>query len=199
MSVLPALPTRAQVYSSTRHHYHAPPIAMRTFFPGSSSEDLSGAKEHLDDDAVLRVDSIDACELRDDSDAALSDFTTRFTIGSGPWRRCFLPGGSIAGLQSSGKRISAMNPKNTLARFGNNVGTGLAAARPRNLFARHKLQDAIDSNCRPKTALVARVPCWRATRRIFYRTPHAPRATNSEARLPLPRRVGVECAVRGAR
>jgi hypothetical protein len=45
---------------------------------------------------VLRVDSLDVCELHDDSDAALSDFTTRLAAGSGPWRRCFLPGGSIA-------------------------------------------------------------------------------------------------------
>jgi len=57
---------------------------MRTFLLGSSSEDLSGAKEHLDDDAVLRVDSLDVCELRDDSDAALSDFATRPAAGSGP-------------------------------------------------------------------------------------------------------------------
>ena len=69
---------------------------MRTFLPGSSSEDLSGAKEHLDDDAVLRVDSLDVCELRDDSDAALSDFATRLAAGSVPCRRCFLLGGSIA-------------------------------------------------------------------------------------------------------
>lgn len=69
---------------------------MRTFLPGSSSEDRIGAKEHLDDDAVLRVDSPDVRELRDDSDAALSDFSTRLAAGPGPWRRCFLPGGSIA-------------------------------------------------------------------------------------------------------
>ena len=37
-----------------------------------------------------------------------------------------------------------MNPPKTLARFGNNVGTGLAAAWSRTLFAWHKLQDAID-------------------------------------------------------
>ncbi len=57
---------------------------MRTFLPGSSSEDLSGAKEHLDDETVLRVDSLDVCELRDDSDAVLSDFATRLVAGSGP-------------------------------------------------------------------------------------------------------------------
>ena len=64
-----------------------------------------------------------------------------------------------------------MNPKKTLARFGKKVGTGLAAARPHNLLARHKLQDVIDSDCQPNTPFVARAPCWKLRVEYFIARP----------------------------
>lgn len=53
-----------------------PPIAMRTLFPCSEAPALSGANEHLDE-AVLWPDPlVDGYELRDESDAALTDLAT---------------------------------------------------------------------------------------------------------------------------
>jgi hypothetical protein len=86
---------------------------------------LSGAKELLDD-TVLRPDPfVDGYELRDDNDAALLDLAT--WTASASRLRFFLVAVS-GGLQSSGKRMSAMNPVNTPSWLGNKLVLTLAAA-----------------------------------------------------------------------
>ena len=87
---------------------------------------MSGAKELLDD-AVLRPDPlVDGYELRDDNDAALFDLVTRLPS---PSRLRFFLVAVSGGLQSSGKRMSAMNPVNTPSWLGNKLGTTLAVAQ----------------------------------------------------------------------
>lgn len=110
---------------------------MRTLFPFSQSSDLSGANEHLDE-AVLWPDPlVDGYELRDDSDDALSDLATWATS---PSRLRFFFVAVSGGLQSSGKRMSAMNAANTPSWLGNKLVTTLAAAWSRGLPPCHELQ-----------------------------------------------------------
>ena len=86
---------------------------------------MSGANELLDD-AVLSPDPlVDGYELRDESDAALFDLATWATS---PSRLRFFLVAVSGGLQSSGKRMSAMNPTNTPSWLGNELVNTLAAA-----------------------------------------------------------------------
>ena len=75
---------------------------------------LIGANEHLDD-PVLSSDPFEKWELREDSDAALSDLVTCSAGGCSSPRHCFLLGGK----HTSGKRITDMARANTPTLFGN--------------------------------------------------------------------------------
>jgi hypothetical protein len=66
---------------------------------------LTGANEQFED-AALTSDPLEKVEARDDSEAALSDLATGLASGSLRFRVAVL-----GGLQSSGSRINAMDPR----------------------------------------------------------------------------------------
>lgn len=84
--------------------------------------DFSGANEHLDDDdALLCSDAFEKVELLDDKEAWLLDFVT-FSGRLASASRLRFVFALLGSTHSSGKRISAMDPQNTLAPFGNKLG-----------------------------------------------------------------------------
>lgn len=104
---------------------------------------LAGANEHFDE-PVLWSDVLDHAELRDDSDAWLSDLVTlsgRLASGSLSAPCLRFPFAVFGKKHSSGRRMSAMDVPslaNTPSLFGNKIVQRLSGTR---LPVSHKSQN----------------------------------------------------------
>lgn len=106
-------------------------MAIRTRFVGTAASWPVGAKEHFDE-PVLCSEVLDHAELREDSDAWLSDLLTQsgwFASRSQSAPCLRLPFAVFGKKHSSGRRMSAMPPRTTPSVFGNKIVHRLSGTR----------------------------------------------------------------------